>query len=143
MLYIDTAVSTPVGSAIFGEENIDPPDRHWDPENIILYADPEQSNPAFKGTTLLHRIKLRNRALDAGYLDWLLENPEEIPSEWAKSSDGDDQYIFFWGTQYARTTDRQGYIRYLYQTDNGLWREGRHFLNDPWPPSCVAAEWKI
>lgn len=145
MLCIDTQapVSVPEGSELLAHENYDPPDQHLSPKHISFYVDDEQQNPAFKGSTLLCRMKQRGRALGAQYLDWFLENPQEIPSEWARSPDGDDQYIFFWATQYARASDGQAYIRYLYQTDNGLWRDGRHFLNDVWLPNCVAAEWNI
>ena len=139
---ITAPASVPEGSEMLVNENQEPPDRCWNPDELTLYADEEQQSPSFKGSTLLHRMKQREGALGAQYLDWLLENPQEIPPQWARDPDGEDLFIFFWATQYARINDGQIFIRYLYQTDNGLWREGRHFLNDIWLPNCVAAEWK-
>jgi hypothetical protein len=139
---VQAPVSVPEGSEVLMHEIIEPPDRCWNQLDIDLYVDPEQENPTFKGSTLLHRMKQRERALGAQYLDWLLENPTEILPDWGKNPNGDDRFIFFWATQYSRLSDGQVFIRYLYQTDNGLWREGSHFLNDIWPPSCLAAEWK-
>jgi hypothetical protein len=136
------AISVPEGSEIVSHEDYEPPDRNWSPKNITLFVDEEQGDSTFKGSTLLFRMKQRERALGAHYLDWLLKNPKKIPTSWASSSKNGDRFIFFWGTQYQRTSDGQIFIRYLYQSDNGLWREGRHFLNDVWPSNCMAAEWK-
>lgn len=141
-LNVKAPVSVPEGSEILAHEVNEPPDRCWNPLNLVFSVDEEQTSSAFKGSTLLYRIKQRGRSLGAQYLDWLLENPEEIPPDWAKCPDGGDLFIFFWATQYTRISDGQVFVRYLYQTDNGLWREGRHFLNDVWLPNCVAVEWR-
>lgn len=104
--------------------------KNFDPKNMGLYTDPEQEKSYVKGTVLQERLKGKN-VLNASVLDWLLEHPEHIPTEWR------EKYIFFWGTIY-RYSESYLCVRYLCWHD-GQWGWRHAWLGSEWDVDYSAA----
>jgi hypothetical protein len=66
----------------------------WTPDAARLHLDPRQENGGrIRGTDLREALE-GQPVLPARVLDWLLENPEEIPVSWKV------KLVYFWGTVY-------------------------------------------
>ena len=96
----------------------------FDLKKIRLHLSPNQRHDkCIEGNKL--RMELAHElVLDANVLDYLLANPNLIPSEWK------DKAVFFWGTIYRGMSDFL-FVRYL------------HFSGDGWGSDyrCLGIDW--
>jgi len=102
----------------------------WNPEQVQFYLSTNQQNgKTIKGNKL--RKELAGKpVLNANVLDYLLKNPQLIPEEWKKDSNGNTRYIFFWGTIYRNAVGSL-FVRYLYFND-GQWSWSHDWLDYAW-----------
>lgn len=109
---------------------------NFDPQTLSLHLEPEQEKKYIKGHILAERLK--DKALNASVLDYLLENPKLIPDEWK------GKWVYFWGTIY-RNSGGDLYVRCL-DWDDGQWQSNYHWLDDGWNsgnPAAVSASSSI
>lgn len=91
----------------------------WSPK-IVLFASDKQAQSFHVGRSL--RSAMANLpALNANVLDYLLDHPELIPSEWKGKK------IIFWGTIYS-SAGKDPSVRYLYW-DGIKWNWAYYWLN--------------
>ena len=101
-----------------------------------LWLSEEQKTGYIKWNKL--RKQIPKTAYNACVLDYLLENPKEIPKEW------EVKCVFFWGTIFGNSNRNSSvslYVRYLYFND-GQWYSYCHWLDHDWSrtsPSAVRA----
>lgn len=102
----------------------------WDPLKVKLHLDPAQEGDGgIKGTNLIKNLE-GQPVLPANVLDYLLDHPALIPSEW-KGKD-----VYFW-TVYRDEGGRL-YVRCLYW-NGGHWRWLCSCLDNGWDDQDPAA----
>ncbi|MEK7767713.1 MAG: hypothetical protein AAB368_15905 [bacterium] len=106
----------------------------WSLEKIRLHLDPAQEGDGvLKGNALKKKLK-GQPVLPANVLDWLLQHPAFIPSDWRGKA------IFFWGTVY-RGSGGDLCVRCLCWGDRS-WDWSGHWLSFDWDgrgPAAVLA----
>jgi hypothetical protein len=96
---------------------------------LMTFLTEGQKKGTVAGNTL--RKELADKpVLNANVLDYLLANPELIPSDWKGKA------VFFWGTVY-RVRDGRLCVRCLYWL-GGRWRWGCVWLGRDWDSSSPA-----
>lgn len=99
---------------------------------VVLHLSDRQKGErdVIKGDDLYQELSALP-VLNASVLDWLCNNPGEIPKGWA------GHLVFFWGTIYS---DHEGkrFVRYLYMDEDGH-RHGHHYLKNWWCSANPAA----
>jgi hypothetical protein len=94
----------------------------WDPAKVTLYLDSGQKGGKWiKGEKLQQNLASSGKVpFNANLLDYLLEHPELIPTEWKQDENGNTRFIFFHGTTY-NDSDGDRCVRCLCW-DDGRWR---------------------
>ncbi len=113
---------------------------NWDMDKYknALFIHPMQLDGFIRGNNLYAYFKEKHTpVLNAAVWHYLKDHPEYIPKEWQKSSKGNAQYIFFWGT-IDRSPQGDLYVRYLSWT-GGNWTSGNYLLSGNWHEDFPAA----
>lgn len=100
----------------------------WSASRVQLWQASFQQVPRplpATGPRELYHLTKRRRTLNANVLDFLLENPSLIPSEW------EGKGIVFWGTTYRRRHTNEYVVAVLYQ-GNGQWERSLHEIGAAW-----------
>lgn len=106
----------------------------WSPDKVRLHLDPAQEGGGYiVGVELAKKLE-GQPVLPANVLDYLLNHPELIPSDWRGKA------VFFWGTVYC-VEDGNLYVRCLCWND-GHWSWHYYRLGRDWHslhPAAVSA----
>jgi len=109
----------------------------WDPAKVAFHLSKRQERGSFiEGNKLLKELE-EKPVLNANVLDYLLAHQELIPESWKKDENGNDRYIFFWGTIY-RDANGNLCVRDL-DWDGCRWGWVYGWLDDGWGGSDPAA----
>ena len=109
----------------------------WNPEQVEFYLSLEQNKGKVITGNKLRQELAGKPVLNANVLDYLLKNPQLIPEEWKKDSNGNTRYIFFWGTIYRYAVGILC-VRYLCFYD-GRWHWSYRWLDNVWDSRSPAA----
>lgn len=115
-------------------------DIDWDKDKYsdALFLHPHQKQGSIRGTDLFEYIKEKHMpVLNGAVWEYLKDNPEQIPEEWKRKDDGNELYIFFWGT-IDRSPQGNLYVRYLTWT-GGNWTASNYLLSGNWHEDFPAA----
>jgi len=101
----------------------------WDQAMVRLqFSTNQEDGSVLDGIKFRDELELENDpVLSANVLDFLLENPHLIPSEWKKDANKKTLYIFFWGTLYRSSNDGL-YVRCLF-FGGGKWRSNYYLVD--------------
>lgn len=121
---------------------------HWKDLGVItwdktkhgdtLFLHPLQIDGSMRGNNLFEFFKSKRfPVLNACVWEYLKEHNEEIPESWKFSTDGGEQYIFFWGT-IDRSNSGDLYIRYL-SWSGGNWVFSNYLMSGNWHEDFPAA----
>jgi hypothetical protein len=99
----------------------------WNPTKVHLFlSERQKEGESVEGNKLMIELE-KHQVFNANLLDYLLEHPNLIPEEWKVNSEGQTNYIFFWGTIY-RDSDGDLCVRSLC-FDGGHWQASYHWLD--------------